>query len=170
MSFCKTAKLSLRLIVLGATCLSQAAFAADAAGVLNVSATVAADCVVGTSTLAFGTVLSAAIQAGNVDSTGNVTVNCSYGVNYTVELDKGAGAGATFARRKMTVSGNNLYYSIYISTARTDVWGNGTAGSKTVEGTGTGASQSLSAYGRIFSGQNPPTGAYTDTVNVTVSY
>jgi hypothetical protein len=173
MSFCKASKLSLRLIVLGATCLSQAAFAASAdvvTGVLNVSATVVANCAVGTSTLAFGTVDSSDINAGNVDSTGNVTVNCTNGVHYTVKLDAGAGTGATFASRKMTSGGNLLNYSIYTSTAHTTVWGEGASGSATVTGDGTSAPQSLSAYGRIFSGQTPPTGAYTDTVNVAVSY
>jgi len=150
--------------------LSEAANAATATGVMTVTATVASTCIVGTSTLAFGSATSAAILAGNVDATGTVTVNCTTGSAYTISLDKGAGTGASMASRKMTSGVNLLNYSIYSEAARTTVWGDGTTASATVAGTGTGVVQSISAYGRIFSGQNPPAASYTDTINVSVTY
>lgn len=159
---------SMALLLFG--CIAGTAHAANATGVLNVSATVTATCIVGTSTLAFGSATSAAIQAGNIDATGNVTVNCTTGTSYTARLGAGAGTGATFASRKMSSGANLLNYSIYSTGAHTTVWGDGTAGSATVAGTGSGANQSISAYGRIFGGQTPPAGAFTDTVSVTVSY
>jgi spore coat protein U-like protein len=146
------------------------AVAATATGVMSVSATVASTCVVGTSTLGFGSVSSAAIQAGNVDATGTVSVNCTTGSSYTIALAAGGGLGATLASRKITSGANLLNYSIYTSAARTTVWGDGTLASATVAGTGSGTSQSVVAYGRIFSGQAVPAGAYTDTVTVTVAY
>ena len=145
------------------------ALAAAATGVMTVTATVASTCTVGASTLAFGSVTSAAIQAGNIDATGTVTVNCTTGSAYTVALDKGAGTGSTIPSRKMTAAAVVLSYTIYTEATRATVWGDGTA-SSTVAGTGSGAVQTLTAYGRIFSGQTVPAATYTDTVNVTVTY
>jgi spore coat protein U-like protein len=129
---------------------------------------VASTCIVGTSTLAFGSATSAAIQAGNIDATGTVSVNCTTGSAYTIALDAGGGTGATAASRKMTSGTNLLSYTVYTTAARTTVWD--ATGPGSVTGTGTGALQSISAYGRIFSGQTVPAATYTDTVNVTVTY
>ncbi len=166
----KAKPLVLLAIAAAALCMSQTSMATDVTGIVSVSASVTPDCAVGTSTLAFGSASSATIQAGNVDATGTVSVNCTAGVGYTIKLDVGAGAGATFASRKMTSGANLLNYSIYDSAGRTSVWGDGTGATVTVASTGTGAAQSISAYGRIFGAQTPPPGTYTDTVNVTVSY
>ena len=146
------------------------AWAATASGVMTVTATVASTCAVGTSTLAFGSVSSATIQAGNTDGNGTVTVNCTTGSSYTIALGVGGGTGATLASRKMISGANLLDYSIYTTAARTSVWGDGTAASTTVPGTGSGTSQTINAYGRIFTGQAIRAGAYTDTVTVTVTY
>jgi spore coat protein U-like protein len=158
--------------LLAALCMAygSSAVADTASGVMTVSATVATTCVVGTSTLAFGSASSAAIQAGNLDATGTVTVNCTTGSSYTIALAAGGGTGATLASRKMSAGTNLLNYSIYTSAARTTVWGDGTLASATTPGTGSGTSQSVIAYGRIFAGQTVPAGAYTDTVTVTVTY
>lgn len=144
--------------------------AADATGILNVSATISSDCAVGTSTLAFGTLSSGVVMAGNVDATGTVTVNCTNGVPYIIKLGIGTGAGARFSSRAMTAGTNLLDYTIYSTAAYTDFWGDGSGSSVTVAGTGIGTSQLISAYGRIFAGQTPQPGTYSDTVSVTVSY
>jgi len=150
----------------------QTAQAALATGSMTVTATVASSCVVGASSLSFGSITSAAIQAGNIDATGTVTVNCTTGTPYTVGLGVGAGSGATFASRKMTSGApiTLLNYTIYTQTGRTTVWGDGTATSVTVPGTGSGAVQSIDAYGRILSGQTVPALTYNDTVSVTITY
>lgn len=160
----------LPVLVLLPLCLPLPAFAADASGVLNVSATISSDCAVGTSSLAFGTLSSGAVLAGNIDATGTLTVNCTNGVPYTVSLGVGSGAGARFVERIMTSGSNLLSYSIYTTVAHTVIWGDGSGSTATVAGTGSGAAQSLSAYGRIFAGQTPQPGTYADTVSVTVSY
>lgn len=148
------------------------AMAATATGVMTVTATVAATCVVGASSLAFPTATSAAVAAGNVDAAGTVSVNCTTGSAYTVSLGAGTGTGATVASRKMKASTGNqlLNYSVYTSEARTSVWGDGTATSGSVTGIGTGANQTIAAYGRIFSGQVVPAATYSDTLNVTITY
>jgi len=148
---------------------ANAVVAATATGTMTVTATVASTCVVGASTLAFGSPNSAAIAAGNIDATGTVTVNCTTGSAYTVALDKGAGAGASLASRKMTSGVNLLSYTVYTSEARTTVWGDAGV-PDSVAGIGSGAVQTISAYGRIFAGQVVPAATYNDTINVTVSY
>lgn len=152
--------------------IAPASHAATAVGPLAVTAMVSGACNVLASALAFPGATSAGITAANVDATGNVSVNCTVGSNYTVALDVGTGVGATLATRQMTpASGTQLLgYSVFTTAGRTTVWGDGTAGSATVAGTGTGADQPLVAYGRIFSGQTVPAANYADTVNVTIIY
>ncbi len=156
----------------GAIVAAQSANAAVATGTMTVTATVATSCIVGASSLNFGNPTSAAIQAGNIDVAGTVTVNCTSGSAYTVALGVGAGTGATFASRKMTSGApvTLLNYTIYTTTGRTIVWGDGTATSVTVAGTGSGALQTIDAFGRVFSGQTVPALTYNDTVSVTVTY
>lgn len=152
-------------------CFSQGAQAATASGPMTVTASVMASCVVSASALAFPAATSAAISAANVDAVGNVAVKCTSGSGYTVSLDAGSGAGSTLASRKMGAGGNQwLAYSIYTTANHTTVWGDGSAGSATISGTGTGLSQSIFAYGRIFGGQNVTAANYADIVNVTVRY
>jgi spore coat protein U-like protein len=157
-------------LIVGAIGLGQAATADTAIGPLAVDIVVSGACTVGASALTFPGASSAAIAAANQDATGNVTVNCTTGSVYTVQLGVGAGVGATLASRKMTAGAQLVNYSIYTTAGRTTVWGDGTAGSATVGGTGNGADQSLPAYGRIFAGQTVPAASYADTVNVTVVY
>lgn len=158
--------IALSLLFLGA---HQTVSAATATGVMTVTATITSTCTVGASSLSFTSATSAAIAAGNVDAIGTVTVNCTSGSPYTIGLDAGAGTGATVASRKMAAGIQLLSYTVYTSAARTTVWGDGTSSEK-VSGIGNGALQSISAYGRIFAGQVVGAAAYTDTVNVTVTY
>lgn len=152
-------------------CFSQGAQAATASGPMTVTATVLASCVVGASTLAFPSATSAAISAANVDAVGNVTVNCTKGSDYNVSLDVGSGTSATLAKRRMGAGNNQwLAYSIYTAANRTSVWGDGSAGTSVVSGTGTGRRQSIYAYGRIFGGQIATAANYADIVNVTIQY
>lgn len=160
-----------RLALAGSVvCLMAGAKAATTSGPMLVTATVTGACIVGASALAFPSATSAAIAVGNIDATGNVTVNCTTGSHYTVKLGAGTGTGATMASRKMSSGTQLLSYSAYTTAARTTVWGDGTAASTTVTGIGNGANQSIAAYGRIFSGQVVPAATYSDTVEVTVSY
>jgi spore coat protein U-like protein len=70
----------------------------------------------------------------------------------------------------MTYSGSNfINYALYRDSARTANWGN-TVGTDTVSGTGTGANQSLTVYGRVPAQTTPVAGTYTDTIVVTVTY
>ncbi len=147
--------------------LPDTALAATATGTLGVSITIASSCtVVSATAINFGSV--AAIGA-NIDQTSTLTVNCSSTTPYTIALSAGGGTGATVAVRKMMNGANFVNYTLYRDAARTQLWGV-TTGTDTVAGTGTGANQVLTIYGRVPAQAVPPPGVYNDTVNITITY
>lgn len=149
--------------------LPTAAMAGTASSSMSVTATVSATCTVSTTALAFGSVDT--ISGLNVDNTGSLLVTCTNGSPWTASAGVGSGAGASYTNRKMTSGANLLNYNLYTTAARTVVWGNNTGGTAFLSGTGTGAVQTVTVYGRVNSGQTGvPAGAYADTVAVTVTY
>lgn len=135
---------------------------------LRVSLAVQAECkLTSTSELAFGTtgVISSAIT-----STGSIGVQCTNTTPFNIGLNAGTGSGATVSSRKMSSgAGATISYEMYRDAARTQVWGD-TVGSNTAAGTGNGAVQTLTVYGRVPVQTTPAAGSYTDTVTVTVTY
>lgn len=145
------------------------AFAETATSSLGVTATVTENCTVSTAPVAFGAVDT--LSGGNVDATGGVTVTCTNGTPWAASASAGSGSGATLATRKLVSGANTLNYALYTDSARSSVWGDGTATTATVANTGSGSAQSFTVYGRVMSGQaSAPAGAYSDTVAVTISY
>lgn len=69
----------------------------------------------------------------------------------------------------MSGPGANLSYALFQDSGRSTNWGN-TFGTDTVAGTGTGSAQSMTVYGRLFSGQFTTAGFYSDTVVATVDF
>ncbi len=132
----------------------------------TINATIAANCLVTTQNIDFG---SKGVLDANVDATGQVTVTCTPSTAYTVSLNGGT-TGGTPTNRKMSKGAERVTYGLYKDNARTQPWGDaGTPGS-TVAGTGTGAAQPLTVYGRVPPQTTPSAGVYTDTVVVTITY
>ena len=145
---------------------AQPARAATATTTIAVSATVLSYCAVAALPLAFGNYNSGTNSTANT----TVSVTCTNGTPYNVGLDQGTGSGATVTSRLMSgPSSATLSYSLYSNAGFSTVWGN-TIGTNTVTGTGSGALQNLTVYGKIPSGQYSGPGAYADTVTVTVTY
>lgn len=142
--------------------------AATTSTTFNVTANVVATCSVTATDLAFGNYDAASGTPTDASSTVNVTCTNNHG--YTVALDAGTGSGATVAVRRMTNGANTLDYSMYTDAGRTTVWGDGTLSTSTQAGTGNGAAQALTVYGRIPVGQYVTAGAYSDVVTATVTY
>jgi len=129
--------------------------------------TLAATCVINSaSTLDFGT---AGVLTANVPATSTIQVQCTNTTPYNIGLDAGTGTGASVAVRKLTSGAATVNYSIYTDAGHTTVWGN-TVSTDTVASTGTGASQSFTAFGLVPAQTTPAPGTYTDTVTVTVTY
>ena len=148
---------------------STACWAATATTTFNVQITITNACtIVSATNLTFGSV--GVIGAAGIDSTSTITVQCTSLAPYNVGLSAGIGSGATVGSRFMTsAASNTLGYSLYQDAAHSLVWGE-TIGTDTVAGTGTGASQALTVYGRVPSQATPPAAVYNDTVTATVTY
>ncbi|MFC7048730.1 Csu type fimbrial protein [Emcibacter nanhaiensis] len=133
----------------------------------QVTSTVISSCGVSASDLAFGDydIVAGTAIAGST----TVSVTCSSGTAYEIGLDAGLGAGATVTTRKMTNGGNTLSYSLYSDVSHTTVWGE-TTGVDTLSSSGTGAAQNFTVYGLINASQSVPTGSYSDTITVTVTF
>ena len=157
-------------LIASATLLAASpAAAATTSSTLDVEATVTANCTVSTSAIDFGDVNP--LSGSNVDGTGGISVTCTSGTGWTATAGVGSGSGATFASRRMTAGSDLLSYNLYTNAGRTTVWGDGSGSTGTLTGTGNGAVQAVTIYGRVGSGQTTvPPGDYTDDVSVTVTY
>lgn len=161
---------TLRTFALGGVAAAVLTAAPASAETLAVNATVTANCSATTTAVAFGNVN--VLSGTNADLTGGLSVTCTNGTAWSASADAGTGTGATMASRKMTSGANLLNYTLYTDTGRTTVWGNA-ADTTTVKitGTGTGAAQANTIYGRVPSGQNTvKAGSYADTVTVTITF
>ncbi|MDD5223622.1 MAG: spore coat U domain-containing protein [bacterium] len=133
-------------------------FAAQATSSFTVSANVAAGCTVSATNIAFGTYTGI-----DADSTNTVTVNCTTGTAYLISLSTGDHFSGT---RRMSDGGTNyLGYNLYTDAGRTTMWGY-----QTVNGTGNGANQNYTDYGRVFTGQSVAAGTYGDNIGVLLDY
>jgi spore coat protein U domain-containing protein, fimbrial subunit CupE1/2/3/6 len=146
---------------------STPATAGTATASFTVSADVVATCIIGATALDFTNYDSA---AGNKDVQSTVSVTCSNGSTYNIGLDKGASAGATVTARAMTGPGSALLsYALYRDSGRTLNWGQ-TVGTDTKSGTGSGANQNVTVYGRVPGSQYVGVGHYSDTITATVTF
>jgi spore coat protein U-like protein len=116
-------------------------------------------------TIDFGT-YSVFGGASNTTTTSG-TVTCTGAYTFRVTSTTG-GAGVYNPRRLSGVA----QYNVYVDAGRTQIWGDGTAGTSiytffNLFGTN---SFSGSAYGQVPGGQDLAPGLYTDTLTVTLSY
>ncbi|MFO1467265.1 MAG: spore coat protein U domain-containing protein [Steroidobacteraceae bacterium] len=113
--------------------------------------------------------------AGARTANTTIGVRCTRNTAFTVSLDAGTTAGASFAQRLMALGAGRLQYNLYTTAARTTVFGDGSA--STAVRTGTGAGLATVRNVRVFgslpdsaANQAAAPGAYSDTITVTVSY
>jgi spore coat protein U-like protein len=131
-----------------------------------VKANVDANCTIDAADLDFGTY----DPTGNLDASSQISITCTNATAWNVGLNEGSFAGATVTSRKMTgPSSFALAYSLFTDSARTQNWGN-TVGTDTVSGTGTGAADAVTVFGRIPASQNVGAGSYQDTVTATITF
>jgi len=153
--------------------MASGAFAQTAQTSFQVSATVNKNCNVTANNLTFATPYDGSSGTPN-DSTTTIGVRCTKNTPYTVALDAGTVTGTSFAARKMAnATPDYMNYNLYTDGTYGTVWGDGTASTATVAGTGAGMGtlQNLTVYGRIPISQNLEPGTYTEpTIMVTVTY
>jgi spore coat protein U-like protein len=161
----------LKIIILYENCFLKACAAQQTETTnFTVRAVVLKACPIGSTTLNFGNYSSNAALPG----TSTIHVNCTSTTPYTVALNVGLGAQATFAGadgRKMTSGINRLGYNLYTANDHGIVWGDQTGGTQIVNGTGSGNNQDIIVYGQIPAGQNvPPANDYQDTITATITF
>lgn len=156
---------------------------AIALGLLLLAAQPAAasiDCTVSASGVAFGTYDP--LVTVNDDSTGTITVSCSYfppgptEVNYSVIL--AAGNSGTPSQRELRSGPARIAYNLFDSAAHAQVWGDGLAGTVIASGSfQLGPAQANrtrqrthTIYGRLPALQDAAPGQYTDSVFVTLTF
>ena len=143
--------------------LAASAQASVVSSTFNVKINVGLDCTFTATDLDFG---SRGVLTGNVDAASALSVTCSTGLVYKIDMNEGTGTGATVANRLMTgPAGATAGYSLYLDNARNSPWGTGR-----YYGTGSGVVQTIPVYGRVFPQSTPRAGLYSDTITVTVTY
>jgi spore coat protein U-like protein len=154
---------------------SVCALAGTATSNLTVQLTITASCTINAATLDFGSNPGTTLVAANIDASSTVSVTCTSGSPYSIGMDNGANASGT--QRRMKTGANFLNYNLYVDAGRTNAWTTAASNSTCTTanscalGTGNGSAQPVNIYGRVPSiGTAPPTGAYSDTVLMTITY
>jgi spore coat protein U-like protein len=164
------------LNALSALCLAMALAPASHAGTVSgnfqVQATVVSACLVSATMLNFGNSIDPTVASVPVDATTTMTVICTSTTPYNIALNAGVNAGgaSNFATRTIKTGAHTLGYQLYLDAGHATVWGDGTATTSQLAGTGIGSNQTLTIYGRMPSLTGAVPGTYTDTVTVTVTY
>lgn len=127
-----------------------------------------AACSVTPTSVAFG--IYSTLDVAPTDTAGTLQVSCdTTTVAYTLLLSPG-GAGS-YAPRTLAGGTYTLAYNLYTDALHTIVWGDGSGGSTTVSGAfALPGAIDHTVYGRLPAQQNVGTGAYTDTITVTLNF
>ncbi|HRP87667.1 MAG TPA: spore coat protein U domain-containing protein [Gammaproteobacteria bacterium] len=138
----------------------------------DVSVLVGGNCTITAAPLLdFGSVMGSTTT--QIDSAVTLHATCNNQLPYTIALNAGQVVGNTIADRRLGLDGTGpgvLRYQLYRDAGRSQLWGDGTAGSVHV-GTGNGVQQDIIVYGRVPAGQAmPAAGTYRDTVTATITY
>lgn len=143
---------------------------------LGVSATVIKNCSAATTTaVAFGNYTPTGGGA-LININGGVSIACTKNTTFTIALNAGSTTGGAFTQRLMTDgAGDTLQYNLYTDGTYGTIWGDGTAPTKSVQGTGKGMGTQVNTpvFGQMVDSATnaaQPPGSYTDTVLATVTF
>jgi spore coat protein U-like protein len=146
--------------------------AASTSTAFTVTASVAGNCLVTATDLAFGAYVAGTAKSGQ----SAVKVRCTTSTPYTVDLS--TGSSLSYLQRTLKNGTDSLTYNLYTDSGRTSIWGDGvTDSSNHHTGTGTGLSTlqeaTFNVYGLVpdsVANQNAPPATYTDSITVSVNY
>jgi spore coat protein U-like protein len=140
-----------------------------------------ATCSVAATGVAFGA-YDVSVPTPN-DSTGTVTVTCSYvapggAMDVSIQTALSPGNSGSYSPRQMAAGAARLNYNLFLNSARSTVWGNGLAGTgiatatlRVGPGVGNGTrSADFPVYGRVPALQGVGLGNYSDVIVVTVTF
>ena len=160
-------------MALGSAALSVDTYADTVTSTMSVSATVGHSCAIDSNPMAFGAYDRVVANASTaLEATATVVSTCTSGAAALITMNAGASAGSGSAdapvRRMTAGAGEYLVYQVYSDVARGTVWGN--TAPTGVALTGTGVSQTLTAYGSVSAAQPAAQGVYSDQLSVTITY
>jgi spore coat protein U-like protein len=124
------------------------------------------DCTIVATNVAFGT---AGLLSSALTAVGSLSVQCTNSDAYRIALDGGSAASVS-ARKMQRSGGGAVSYQLYVDSAHTLPWGDGTGGTSMMTATGTGNAQSIPVYGVVPPQATPAPGNYTDTITATISF
>ncbi len=128
-------------------------------------------CTVTTTGASFGSYNTLSTTA--LDTTGQITISCTNFLQVvTVDIGRSSYSGTFNPRQMQLATGSDLMnYNLYTNATRTNIWGDGTGGtSNVIRLVFRNNPVTLTAYGRIPASQDISTGAYSDTLVVTITY
>ena len=158
-------------LVAGALVLGAAApaLAQTATANLSVTATVAKNCSITTTPVAFGSYDPIVANAASpLDGTGTVVVTCTKGSGTRIDL--GLGGNASGSTRRMLGGTDLLTYELYTDTGRSTVWGSGAGAGQTIAAAPNKNPRTFTVYGRVAAGQDVGAASYADTVVATINF
>lgn len=106
------------------------------------------------------------------DAQGSVTYLCRGVGQRTVRIDLTSGSSGRFNPRSMSSSGGVLPYNLFLDSACTTIWGDGTGGSSRYGPLSppNNTAVVVPIFGRIPPGQNVAPGSYADSVILTLDF
>lgn len=133
----------------------------------DVTATVINNCNISATNVSFAAtgVLGTALNA-----TGTITAQCTNGDAYQIALDGGSSGNLAARQMQRSGGGGAVNYQLYVDSAHTTAWGDGTGGTAMVTGTGSGNQQGINVYGVVPAQNTPAPGSYSDTITATISF
>jgi spore coat protein U-like protein len=142
---------------------------------LTVQITITASCTINAATLDFGSNPGTTLVSSAINGSTTVSVTCTNLSPYSIGMDNGANVSGS--QRRMKNGANFLNYNLYVDSLHANPWTTAASNSSCTTtsdcylGTGNGSAQSVNIYGVVPStGTAPPTGVYTDTVVMTITY
>jgi spore coat protein U-like protein len=161
-------------IVAGSMGLSATSYADTDTASMAVSTAVSMSCTIAAGAMTFASYDPTA--AVDNDSTATITSTCTSGGAAIITMSEGnraqVGSSAAAPLRAMFNGSEGtpqeLGYQLYSDSAGGTVWGNTDATGKSI--TADGTAQNFTAYGRIGKNQQVSSGAFSDSVTVTLSY
>jgi spore coat protein U-like protein len=131
-----------------------------------------AACNVGATNINFG--IYDVFSSSPKDATGTISVDCDEAPPPIVVIRIGpsfSSGGFKPRQMKHTSRPDKLNYNLFIDSAMSVVWGDGTGGTSTVANKVTKNKMWVSTlYGRIPAGQDVSVGTYSETVSVTITW
>jgi len=133
----------------------------------SVAATVVNNCNISATNVSFA---AAGVLSSALNATGSITAQCTNGDAYRIALNGGASGNVAARQMARSGGGGTVNYQLYVDSAHTSAWGDGTSGTAMAPGTGTGNQQVLNVYGVVPAQTSPVPGSYSDTITATISF